>query len=279
MNLSFFLVNDTWVNEFRRKLKDREIAVRVLLDLTANQTIDDDPYLLLAKEVKRQRGHVIDDPDLKAYSAHKARFHQMLVQNQIPVPETIMVGRNELNSFDHSGNQGPSRGAFCSQTSLGGLWRRGGHRRRRPALVGRADTELRHFPDPEEASACGIGEPYGVVSHVSHLPGGYTLLVEPGQPRVSVGNPGPDTKLQAAPLRSIMRGIARISKMKKFTSEICLHQDGNFYAVDYVNADPDMNPRSFYPNGVPDEVVRHVVWLLFYEDLHMVKRGHGFSDD
>ena len=53
MNLGFFLVNDTWVNEFRRKLEDREIAVRVLLDLTANQTIDDDPYLLLAKEVKR----------------------------------------------------------------------------------------------------------------------------------------------------------------------------------------------------------------------------------
>ena len=67
--------------------------------------------------------------------------------------------------------------------------------------------------------------------------------------------------------------------MKKFTSEICLHQDGNFYAVDYVNADPGMNPRSFYPNGVPDEVVRHVVWLLFYEGLHMVKRGHGFFDD
>ena len=46
-----------------------------------------------------------------------------------------------------------------------------------------------------------------------------------------------------------------------------------------MNVDPDMNPRSFYPNGVPDEVVPHVVWLLFYEGLHMVKRGHGFFDD
>ena len=42
---------------------------------------------------------MIDDPDLTVYSAHKACFHEMLVQNQIPVPETIMVGRNELNSF------------------------------------------------------------------------------------------------------------------------------------------------------------------------------------
>jgi hypothetical protein len=82
-----------------------------------------------------------------------------------------------------------------------------------------------------------------------------------------------------APLRRIMRGIARISKMKKFSSEICLHKDGKFYAVDYVNADPDMNPRSFYANGVPDEVVRHIVWLLFYEAMHIVKRGHGFFDE
>ncbi len=30
--------------------------------------------------------------------------------------------------------------------------------------------------------------------------------------------------------------------MKKFSSEICLHEDGLFYVVDCVNADPDMNP-------------------------------------
>ena len=25
--------------------------------------------------------------------------------------------------------------------------------------------------------------------------------------------------------------------------------------------------------------MRHIVWLLFYEGLHIVKRGHGFFDD
>lgn len=45
-----------------------------------------------------------------------------------------------------------------------------------------------------------------------------------------------------------------------------------------MNADPDMNPRSFYPNGVPDEVVRHIAWLLFYEGMQVVKRGRGFFD-
>ena len=45
-----------------------------------------------------------------------------------------------------------------------------------------------------------------------------------------------------------------------------------------MNADPDMKPRSFYPNGVPDEVVRHIAWLLFYEGMNIVKRGQGFFD-
>ena len=75
-----------------------------------------------------------------------------------------------------------------------------------------------------------------------------------------------------------MRGIAKASGMTKFSGEVCLTVDDKFYAVDYVNADPDMNPRSFYPNGVPDEVVRHIAWLLFYEGMQEVKRGRGFFD-
>ena len=217
MNLSFFLVNDTWVNEFRRKLEDREIAVRVLLDLTANQTIDDDPYLFLAKEVKWQRGHVIDDPDLTAYSAHKARFHQMLVQNQIPVPETIMVGRNELNSFDHSGNQGPSRGAFVVKPAWGdsGIgvvidaqskdalhWSAEQtpnsdtfliQKRLQPVELGNHMGSFRMFHICREVIPCW----WNWVSHEYQL-------VTPAQIR----------NCKLAPLRSIMRGIARISKMK-----------------------------------------------------------------
>ncbi len=91
--------------------------------------------------------------------------------------------------------------------------------------------------------------------------------------------PAQERCYKLAPLKRIMRGIARVSKMKKFTSEICLHQDGKFYAVDYINADPDMNPRSFYSNGVPDEVVRRIVWLLVYEGMHIVKMGQGFFDE
>ncbi len=282
-NLSFYLVNDLWVNEFYEKLITRELGVRVMLDLTANQTIEDDPYLMLAKEVKRQGGYVIDDPDVTANSAHKGRFHNMLVEQRIPVPETIMVSREELATFKvtneirdrmgvpfvvkpawgdsgvgvdvdaqsedalhWSAEQAPNSDAFLIQKRL------------YPREIGNHVGWFRMFHICREVIPCW----WNPVTHEYQL-------VTPAQIK----------NYKLAPLRQIMRGIARASKMKKFTSEICLHEDGKFYAIDYVNADPDMNPRSFYPNGVPDEVVRHIVWLLFYECMHMVKRGHGFFDD
>jgi hypothetical protein len=81
-----------------------------------------------------------------------------------------------------------------------------------------------------------------------------------------------------APLARIMRDIARVSKMKKFTSEICLAEDGHFYVVDYINADPDMNPRSYFADGVPDEIVRHIVWKLVMDGRRVIMKQRGYFD-
>ena len=282
MGLTFFLVDDTWVNDFAQKVQSREIGVRVLFDLTANQTMEDDSYLLLAREVKSQRGHVIDDPDITAATAHKGNFHKVLLQNNIPVPETIIVNRSDLEDFKitreirtrvgvpfvvkpawgdsgvgvilnghyeedllESAAQAPNSDAFLIQKRLE-MKRLGSH-----------SGWFRMFYICGEIIPCW----WNPTNHEYHL-------VSPQQVK----------RYKLAPLARIMRGIARVSKMRKFTSEICLHTDGKFYAVDYINADPDMNPRSFYDNGVPDSLVRYIVWLLFYEGMSIVKKGQGFFD-
>jgi len=282
MGLTFFCVDDIWINEFFQKLKLKEIGARVLFDLTANQTIQDDTYLLLAREVKKQNGHVIDDPDLTAATAHKANFHQVLLDNHIPVPETVIVKRSELDNFTltreirnrvgvpfvvkpawgdsavgvildghyeddlfRSAEQAPNSDAFLIQRFV------------EPKRLGSHQGWFRMFYICGEVIPCW----WDPRSHEYHL-------VSPQQIK----------RYKLAPLKRIMNGIARVSKMRKFTSEICLHEDGRFYAVDYINADPDMNPKSFYENGVPDEVVRYIVWLLFYEGMRIVKKGHGFFD-
>ena len=283
MGLSFFFVNDVWVNEFTEKLVNKEIATRVLLDLTADQTNELNPYTVLAKEVKRRRGYVVDDPEVTAKVAHKGYFHQVMLQNLIPVPETIVVQRDALEDFKvsdevvwkvgtpfvvkpswgdsgvgvvvdatskedllRSAREAPSSDSFLIQHQV------------TPTMLGRYWGWFRLYYVCGEVIPCW----WDPRSHEYHL-------VTPAQMR----------RYQLAPIRRIVRGIAQASKMKKFSCEVCLDQDGKFYAVDYINADPDMNPRSYYDNGVPDEVVRHIVWLLFIDAMRVVKRGQGFFDE
>ena len=283
MDLSFFLADDVWVHEFLAKLRAGDIGVRAMLDLTANQTDPTDVYTQLAYEVKRQKGVVIDDPELTAFAAHKGNLHNLLVDNNIPVPETVIVPRNEIETFQMtreirervgvpfvvkpawgdsgvgvimdayserdlvvSAEQAPNSDAFLIQQQM-----------KMKPLGGRMGW-FRLYHICREVIPCW----WDPVTHEYQM-------VSPTQIR----------RFRLHPLRRIMRNIASVSRMKKFSSEICLHEDGLFYVVDYVNADPDMNPRSFYANGVPDEIVRHIVWLLFYEAMQVAKRRHGFFDD
>lgn len=283
LNLTFFIADNVWVNDFYQKLVNREVGARVLLDLSNGQTMDDDPYLLLAQEAKRQRAYVIDDPDVTSVVAHKALFHQIMLENQILVPETVIVSRRELRNFKltdevkaqvgvpfvvkpawgdssigvivdgtsiddvlKSAEQAPNSDAFLIQRQL------------KPKMLGHHAGWFRMFHVIGQIIPCWW-DPY---SHEYHL-------VTPSQTRYY--------KLNA--LARIMKKIGKVSRMKFFTSEICLDVDGHFYTVDYINADPDMNPRSYYTNGVPDEVVRHIVWLLVNESMRVIMKGRGYFDE
>ena len=282
LNLTYFGADKVWVNDFLQKLKKREIGVRVLLDLSNTQTVPDDPYTMLAKEVKQQGGYVIDDPEITSVVAHKGLFHQIMLENHILVPETIIVTLSELDSFrvtnevkdlvgvpfvvkpawgdssmgviidgsshhdvHKSAEQAPNSDAFLIQRQL------------KPKVLGDHVGWFRMFHIINEVIPCW----WNPTSHEYHL-------VTPAQRQ----------RYKLAPLFRIMKDIARVSKMKFFTSEVCLDIDGHFYTVDYINADPDMNPRSFYATGVPDEVVRHIVWLLVIECMRVIMKGRGYFD-
>ena len=282
-SISFFMVDDVWVREFSQKLQSKEVSARVLFDLTANQTIADDIYLNLAREVKRQGGHVIDDPDITASVAHKGHFHKIMLENRIPVPETVIVNRSELDSFKITDEIKAKVGVpFVIKPAWGdsgvGV-----------ILEGHSEEDLRESAEQTPNSDAFLIQQRVKMKTLGKHAGWFRMFHvcgtvipcwwNPTSHEYHLVTPAQIKSFKLSPLRRIMKDIARISKMKKFTSEICLHEDGKFYAVDYINADPDMNPRSFYANGVPDEVVRHIVWLLFYEAMRIVKKGHGFFDE
>ncbi len=282
LNHTFFRADEVWVTEFLQKLQEKEISVRVLLDLSNNQTNPDDPFLMLATEAKRQGAYVIDDPAITSVVAHKALFHQIMLENNILVPETVIVERKDLQDFKITDDIKARVGVpfvvkpAWGDSSLGVLMEGNSHydllKSAEEAPNSSAFLVQRRLNSKPLGSHNGWFRMFHIIDEVIpcwwNPSNGEYQMVTPAQLRYH----------RLAPLGRIMRDIARVSKMKFFTSEICLEEDGNFYVVDYVNADPDMNPRSYFADGVPDELVRHIVWMLVMDGRRVIMRKRGFFD-
>ncbi len=57
------------------------------------------------------------------------------------------------------------------------------------------------------------------------------------------------------PIYAIVRAIARVSRLRFFSTEVARDDRGRLVVVDYVNEICDMRLRSVHPDGVPDAVV------------------------
>jgi hypothetical protein len=282
-DLPFFFIEPVWAVDFLQKLRDREIGVRVLIDMAADLYEPDNPYLLIASEVKKLGGQVIDDPELGAVAAHKGKFHKLLVEHHLPVPGTVIVPRSELESFRIPDEIKAYVGEpFVVKPGWGG----GGLG---VNVDGHSEEDLRLSAELAVSSDSFLIQkklkPVELEGHIGWFRVFHVLgeiipcWWEPPRNQYQLVTPLQRRLYKLDPLTRIVKTIARVFQMQLFTTEICLNSDGRFLAVDYLNTDPDMSPKSFFPTGVPDEVIRHIVWLLVYHAMHIVKRGHGYFDE
>jgi len=61
-----------------------------------------------------------------------------------------------------------------------------------------------------------------------------------------------------APVYAIVRTIARVSRLRFFSTEVAMDAGGRLVVVDYVNEICDMRLRSAHRDGVPDAVVGRI---------------------
>jgi hypothetical protein len=75
---------------------------------------------------------------------------------------------------------------------------------------------------------------------------------------------GPDeaATLGLSPIYAIVRTIARVSRLRFFSTEVARDARGRLVVVDYVNEICDMRLRSAHPDGVPDAVVARIAGRL-----------------
>lgn len=71
---------------------------------------------------------------------------------------------------------------------------------------------------------------------------------------------GPDEAVAKglAPIYAVVRTIARVSRLRFFSTEVARDAAGRLVVVDYVNEICDMRLQSAHPDGVPDAVVTRI---------------------
>lgn len=282
-DLSFFLIEPLWAAEFVRKLQSGELKVRVLIDMVSDAYLPDDIYFTLAQEVKKAGGHVIDDPDAGAIMGHKAQFHRMLVAHAIPVPETVIVERCKLDTFRLTE-------AIIAQVGLPFVvkpaW---GYGRQGVILEGRSEADLHQSAAVAPYSDAFLLQRKIVPTSLDGRVGWFRMFhvfgeVIPCWWHPTTGNyqfltPLEERRFKLKPLTKIMRDIAHVSKIHFFSSEIALAEGGRFFVIDYLNTECDMHTKSFWPSGVPDELARHVAWVLVEHAMTIAKRRRRPFDE
>ncbi|MCI0439930.1 MAG: hypothetical protein L0177_12480 [Chloroflexi bacterium] len=281
--LSFFLVEPVWAQEFLRKLQSGEVKARVLIDMVSDPYEPDNIYYKIAKEVKNQKGYVIDDPDLGAIMGHKSKFHKILLENQVPVPETIVVERTKIDRFRLSDKQKQTIGVPFVVKPAWGSGKQGVH-----VDASSEDDLIKSAAEAPVSDSFLIQRkvtPKNLDGHtgwfrVFHI---YGEIIpcwwEPPTNQYQIVTPLQERTYKLAPLSKIVKDIAKVSKINFFSTEIALCEDNRFLAIDYLNTECDMSVKSFWPTGVPDELVRHVAWTLVDHAMTVARRRRGPFDD
>ena len=281
-NLTFFLVDPVWLEPFIKKLEQGEISVGVLLDFGSDPYDPHNRYYRLAKGVKASGGHVIDDPDRSPLTTHKGKFHSVLLQNGVSVPETVLVPRAEIASFRLTDDVKRRVGMPFVVKPAWGYGGLGVNTR----ATGEADLERAAAAIPDSDSI--MLQERIVPKDLHGRPAWFRVFHVCGEIIPCWWRPGSGDYRMVSPLErhryglaaldQIVHKIAQLSKMEFFSTEIALTEEGKFIAVDYLNDECDMHAKSYWPDGVPDELARRVAHLMVQKAISIVRK-HPFENE
>lgn len=278
--LSFFLLDHIWVREFLRKLRRGTIGVRVLIDMSSATFLSQDLFYRVAKEVKRQGGTVINDPQRARVATDKARFHRLLERHGVPVPPTVVVPLSKVDSFRLTRRMRRTLGdPFIIKPAWGG----GGS----GVVRGHSEADIRRSIEQFYSNAYLLQniivprEFDGRVAwfRVFHVFGELIpCWWDPASNVYHMVSPYEVQQYGLGPLRDIALNIAVLSQMDFFSTEITVTPEGDYFVIDYLNDECDMRVKSYYTTGVPDEVVRRIAHLLVQNAVRIVKKS-PFEDE
>ena len=234
-----------------------------------------DIYHQLVKLAADRHTQVIDPPDVALAAFDKARLHPKLLAVGLTVPYTVIVARDQIDTFALSEKDRAGLGLpFVIKPSLG-------YGRRGLVLDAKEEKDLlrsfKTWPDPQYLLQRRImprsldGEPvyfraYFVFGSVwccwwNCYTDCYRMMK-------------PAEIEEFSCLRDIICRIAQITGMRFFSSEIAQAESGEFFVIDYVNDQCHLLTQSASPSmGVPDELVATIARKLVESAQQLVRRA------
>jgi len=273
--LNFFLIEPVWVEPFCDLYAKGRIWARVLLNMHSEHHLPEDIYHRLIWLAHGRKTQVIDPPDVAVAAFDKARLHSRLAAAGFKLPFTLVVPREQAESFRLSETDRAALGTpFVIKPAMG-------YGRRGVVMDATSERDLARsvaaWPDRHYLLQCRI------VPRVSNAePVYFRMFYVFGSvwccwwncftDRYRLPTPAEEEQLTLSPLRDIVHRLAALSGMKFFSSEIALSDSGEFVLIDYVNDQCHMLSQSSNPQmGVPDELVTAIARCLVAGVRRMIK--------
>ena len=276
-SLNFFLIEPLWADAFFDQLQRGRIWVRVLLNMHSEHHEPADVFHQIVRLAFERKTKVIDAPDVAMAAFDKANLHPKLASAGFSLPFTVLVPAADISTFRLTLEQRQALGTpFVIKPSFG-------YGKRGVVLDAQEELDLQRSATAWQDRVYLLQRRI-VPRLINGAPAYFRVFYAFGAvwccwwncytDRYSILTADELHKYQLEPLREIVCRLADLTRMRFFSSEIALTQDGEFVLIDYVNDQCHMLTQSSNPQiGVPDAVVAGVARQLVEGSLPWLKPG------
>jgi hypothetical protein len=273
--LNFFLIEPAWVELFFAHLQQGRIWPRALLNMHSEHHQPDDIFHRLVKLAAERQTQVIDPPDRAQAAFDKSRLHPRLVEAGIPVPWTVIVGRQQPEGWTLTEEERVGLGSpFVIKPAMG-------YGRQGLVLDAASEADLGRSVSawadqnylfqrrivPREQK----GEP--VYFRVFHVFGTvYVCWWNCYTDRYRLTTEADREEFGLYRLEELVRRVATLTGMTFFSSEFAQTEDDSFVLIDYVNDQCHLLSQTAHPQmGVPDALVANIAARIVEAVVAMVR--------
>lgn len=276
-NMRFRIFTEQDLPNAIERIKKGSLRVKLFLDMASNINDPQDMFAHVIYHLKDKGAYIVDDPDEIKSAADKSIMHFKLLNARIPVPYTIVIRRWDPSLRLSAAEKRKLGTRFVIKPALG-------YGQRGVKIV----SSEKPLKDIADARLFDPGDNFLLQEFINPIilkgrPAWFRVYSLFGEIIPCWWNPEshefyPVTlqelyDYQLMPVVKISSEISKIVKVDWFSCEIAISdKDRNFYAIDYVNDQCAIYPKSLHKDGVPDSTIINIAERLV-EKAWLYKRG------